>query len=1840
MVNGVANDARERIAIVGMVGRFPGAANVEEFWRNLREGVESISFFSDEELRAAGVDARVLADPHYVKAKACLERVEWFDPWFFGLSPREAEIMDPQHRIFLEGAWEVLERAGYNTNTYQGSIGVFAGLSMNTYIMNLYANRRFRQGLNSFQAMLSNDKDHLTTRVSYKLNLRGPSVNIQTSCSTSLVAVHLASQSLLNYQCDMALAGGVSITLPLRTGFFHQEGGIVSPDGHCRPFDAGAQGTVSGNGFGVVLLKRLSEAVAEGDQILAVIKGSAINNDGAQKVGYTAPSLEGQAAVIAEAQAMAGVAADSISYVEAHGTATPLGDPIEVAALARAFSESNGGRGSNGERGWCALGSVKSNIGHLDAAAGIAGLIKTVLALRHQEMPATLHYRSANPQLELSQTPFYVNAELRPWETAEGVPRRAGVSSFGIGGTNAHVVLEEAPARGVGEAGRKRAEPLLLSAKSEEALEQATKNLAEHLEQHPELVVADVAYTLAVGRRAFGHRQVVMCEEGATASSVAAQLRGGGQRWRGESGGSLPRLVQLFPGQGAQRVGMCRELYEQEGVFRGELDRCAEVLREEMGEDLRAVLYPGVGEEAEAERKLEETRWAQPALFAVEYALARQWESWGVRGEVLLGHSVGEMVAWCLGGAWELADGLRLVARRGELMQGAGEGAMQAVGLSEAELEERLREWAKLGGGGEGAEQLSVGAVNGPQLSVVSGGVREVEGFAAELERAGVWSRRLGVRRGFHSGAMREAGAEFARAVAGVRRGEFERGVLSNVSGGWVSAAEVADASYWSRQMVERVKYWSCLQQAISGAGPVVLLEVGPGQELSRMARQAAAAAEPGRVSVVSSSGKVEAGESIEIERAAAELWVHGVEVKWEQVWAAEKRRREELPSYPFQRIPCWVEAQGRSGEVQSQPISSDRLPDMTDWFYLPTWKRTASPDLLKQGPSADHNFSWLVFTDRSTLSSQIVKELRHQGHEVITVAASKKFGKLNWYTYRIIPSQLEHYNTLLSEMKMRARPPRKILHLWGVTSNRHIHSEDRFFEKSQALGLYSLLFLAQAVGQHKIMDKLRIEVISSNVQEVTGQEFLQPEKATVLSLCKIIPQEYPNIDCRSIDIAVPKSATSRRRFIEQLIAEVTAPSPDSNNIAYRNNHRWVQSYEPVRIDEPAEAATRLRNGGVYLITGELNGLTLDLIKYVARTVRARLVLVMRSAFPERAEWPQWLATHDEHDDTSRKVARLLLLEEKGAKIIVASADVGDEEQMRDVVNRAQRLFGGINGVFHTAEFVSEESVSSVQRTRPGECEWHFRPKARGALVLDRLLRDKELDFCLLFSSLTSVLGGPGLIAHAAANEFLDAFAHKHNQANGAPWISVNLGSHHLAERLTADDQASGNNSSLTGEEAIEVVRRVLSAGGATQIAVSSVNLQGLIERARQQTSDGKAEPARTATAATQYARPSLSSAYVGPRNELERCIVEIWEELLGIQEVGIHDDFFELGGHSLVGIQLTFRLRDKLQLEELHMNSLFEKPTVAGLAEQIEEIRRTGLVMPPILVPIQPEGSNPPFFCMHPIGGDVYGLVDLARMMGKDQPFYGIQAMGLANYGEYEDYESLEQMAADYLAAIRYISPTGPYFLGGLSFGGIVAFEMAQQLRKGGEEVVLLALLDSPAPQTIAKVAHLADAIILLGLTRERARQKGVDLNVTANDFEGLNADEQLMFLLKQLKASGLAPPDLEDRWIRNFMKGYRARINTTVNYIPQLYPGRITLFRATENDTEMKDHLAKVGQDQEDPFFGWDKVSAEPIEVIPVPGYHEVIAAGPNGPVLAQQLKDCIERSWKEYLSRPKEA
>ncbi|MEH1791679.1 beta-ketoacyl synthase N-terminal-like domain-containing protein [Nostoc sp.] len=1927
------------VAIVGMSGRFPGAKNVDQLWQNLCNGVESISFFTDNELVASGVDPALLNDPQYVKAGAVLQDIEMFDASFFGFSPREAEIMDPQQRLFLECAWEALENAGYDPKTDKNLIGVYAGGNLSTYLLNnLASHPELIKALES-QITIANDKDFISTRVSYKLNLKGPSISVGTACSTSLVAVHLACRGLLSYQCDMALAGGIAIQVPQKQGYFYQEGGMASPDGHCRAFDAKAQGSPFGKGAGIVVLKRLEDAVADGDCIYAVIKGSAINNDGSEKVSYTAPSVTGQAEVIAEAQAIANFDSETITYIETHGTGTPLGDPIEFRALKKVFSA------GTSKKNFCAIGSVKTNVSHLSSASGVTGLIKTLLALKHKMIPPTLHFEEPNPEIDFANSPFYINTQLHEWKI-DGTPRRAGVSSFGIGGTNAHVVLEEAPgeeqgSRGAGEQGRKY-QLLVVSAKTDSALETATTNLVNHLQQHPELNLADVAYTLQVGRHGLSHRRTVVCQD--TQDAIAAFQNPKRVLTSTQETNQRP-VVFMFTGLGTHYINMGSELYQLEPTFREHLDHCCLLFQPLLGLNLKEVIYPTSSAKQEATKeksgidlrqmlgrdtqsadpaaqKLNQTYLTQPALFAIEYALAQLWMSWGIRPVAMIGYSIGEYVAATIAGVLSLEDAITLVAKRAQMIQELPGGAMLAVPLTEEEVQPFLN------------ENLSLSAVNGSFQCVLAGTTQAVEELAREFSARGLACRQLQTSHAFHSYMMEAIADSFTELVQTISLKPPQIPYLSNVTGTWITAKQATNPSYWTQHLCQPVRFADGVHQLWTKHSPI-LLEVGPGQTLSSLAMQCLDNVPDENKTILSSLRYAYERQSdvAFILNTLGQLWLEGIKIDWSGFHTHERRYRLPLPTYPFERQRYWIEPQKllptqrnfqpkltaselwkslveagqlqasagalefdeqisqakrecldrlclayinlttahlgafsnptkkysleelydqcqiipsyrelfsrwleilveqgqlheeqrlftnflpisidfvnellvevrakwadtpqqidllqlygenmvslltgkkeplefhvstllKSGEfsVQESPenkyynsimrvcleqvlkslppqvnlrilelgagtgtgtaellpilpsektnytftdvggfflnaakkkfsdypfveyqlldlerslqeqgysnhsfdvivafqvlhvtrnigetldrirsllapgglllfwettqprlefefidallmnpiedaeskrnmcnpflskekwqeelkshgfvqvkafsefapftdhiivaqattqttpkapaaftallheqeeVSFSKKSNIADWFYIPSWKRSLPPQSNSQVKQPE---CWLVFVDEYGLGAQIVKRLELEGHDVITVTIGEQFASKNESSekplgkraYTIAPQQQDDYNTLLKELRAQDLIPKRIIHLWSVT-----HSECADFDIVQTQGFQSLLFLAQALGKQNFTDELQIAVISNNMQAVTGVENLCPEKATLLGLVKVIPQEYSNIKCRSIDVIIPLSESwQEEKFVEQLLTELQANSSDSV-IAYRGLERWVQTFESVQLDANVPDTPRFREKGVYLITGGLEEIGLVVAEHLAKTVQAKLLLLEAEGFPNRQEWLEWLKTHDEQDNISDKILKVQELENLGAEVLIKSVDVVNVAQMQSAIAQAQEQFGQLNGVFHTTKIALENSFSAITEINPTQCEQQFQAKKQGLLVLEKVLQSQKLDFCLLMSSLTSVLGGLGSVTYSATSLLMDAFAYQHNQKNPVPWMSINWDTWRFgSENLQIPTSTRLAEFAIEPLEGIKTLEQILLWSQYHQIVVSTGNLQSRIDQWIRLKPLHQKTTAQKVNLSSRHSRPNLKNLYVAPSNDVEQKLVEVFQELLGIEPVGIHDSFFALGGDSLTGTVLISQLRKNFQIE-LPVRSLFEAPTIDELALVIEEI-------------------------------------------------------------------------------------------------------------------------------------------------------------------------------------------------------------------------------------------------------------------------------------------------------------
>jgi acyl transferase domain-containing protein/thioesterase domain-containing protein len=1274
------------IAIIGYAARFPGAENAAQFWENLCQGVESIRSFSARELESIGVSKSRLQDPDYVRVGAPLSHLDAFDAGFFGINPREAAIMDPQQRFFMESAWEALEHAGYAPGTFPGSTGVFAGSGPNSYLIyNLLSDPELVEKDGIFLLRhTGNDKDVLATRLSYQMNLRGPSLNIQTACSTSLVAVHCACQSLLHYGCDLAVAGAVSIEIPHAIGYQYRQNEIQSQDGHCRAFDAKATGTVFGSGLGIVILRRLSDAIEAGDTIHAVIKGSAVNNDGSRKVGFLAPSAEGQVEVILEAIGAADVDPSSIDYVETHGTGTPIGDPIELSALGQAFA---------GRKRELKIGSVKTNIGHLDTASGMAGLLKTVLALGHRQIPPTLHFKALNPLIDTGNTKVQVVDKLTEWTTTGG-PRRAGVTSLGIGGTNAHIVLEEPPAPAPNHAVRPT-RLLTLSAKTAAALDDATQSLANHLRLHPHDNFDDVAYTLHVGRSEFAHRRIIVARDQQEALQRIDQPHAPTVA-TGKT--SDPHEVAfLFSGQGTQHINMGRELYETEPVFRQWIDACADYARPHLGLDFRDLLFPSEETAVRATEQIKLTWNAQPILFAVEYALAQLWISWGVRPAKLIGHSLGEYSAACISGIFTLEDAVSLVCARGNLLRKVTEGAMLAVSLPETEAARWLN------------DDLSLAAVNGPEQCVLSGPTAAIVALKEKLKQQGIASHQLETSHAFHSKSIEPILDLFVEQVRQKQLRSPQIPLISNVTGTWLTNKEATDPAYWARHFRQTVRFNDGLKLLQADAGSY-LLEIGPGETLCALARHSGGKETRQRVFPSLPRPSAKHTDHFAMLSALGNMWAHGASIDWKTFHANEKLRRIPLPTYPFQRKKFWM------GPKIGTNWLEDSRAKLDDWFYRTTWKSTPL------APAAPITGPWLVLCDSSPESQKLIDEMRKQKADVITVTAGENFRSQGENSYAMNLSSESDYGLLFDHLIQRKRIPRQIVHLWGFIPA--TPAEDRCF--------HSLLFLIQTLGARLPDQPVAITAVSHRSASVRHETALHPYGSLLSGPCRVAPLEYPNLRCRQVDV----DSTNPVPLAEIILREGESDRPTSL-VAYREGTRWTQDVERFQIEPTAD---RLRERGTYLITGGLGGLGMAVADWLARTYRARLILLSR---------------HGESQDAAQQ-SRFAEWRSLGAEVLVLAADVTDRASLDRALKLAKEKFGQLYGIIHAAGILQDGIIQLKKKTVAHDV---LAPKTVGIEILDDLTRDQPLDFFALFSSISALTPPDGQVDYCAANAFLNAFA-------------------------------------------------------------------------------------------------------------------------------------------------------------------------------------------------------------------------------------------------------------------------------------------------------------------------------------------------------------------------------------------------------------------------------------------------------------------------------------------------
>jgi acyl transferase domain-containing protein len=1349
--------AEESIAIIGMAGRFPGAPSVRALWMGLCAGDEGITHFSVEDLIAAGMPSEMARDPAYVRARGVLSDDDCFDASLFGMGAREAELTDPQQRLWLECALAALEDAGYDPRREEGLVGVFAGSGSPDYLMRWRETGGSRDPLAAYQWIIGNDKDFLTTRVSYKLGLKGPSVAVQTACSTSLVAVYLAVQSLLSFQCDVAIAGGVSLSVPSRAGYFYRDGIILSPDGHCRPFDARAKGTVPGDGVGAVVLRRLADAEAQGDDIYAVIRGAAVNNDGNAKVGYSAPSSAGQVDVILQALAFAGIEAREVGFVEGHGTGTALGDPIEVAALTEVF------RQGGAPVGRCLLGSVKSNLGHLNVAAGVTGLIKAALALRHRAIPPTLHFKRENPETRLGDSPFRVNRELVAWGADR--PRYAGVSSFGIGGTNAHVVLGEAPPRPP-RAATPRSRLLTVSAASRDALGRACRDLGAHL-RHEGPPLAAVSDTLTTGRSERAFRRAIV----AVSTEEAAERLD--EEFDPAWAPSANEVAFLFPGQGSQYAGMGRALLDEEPRYRDVMLRCAAILRERAGIDLMGTLDGG--------DFIESTELAQPVLFAVEYALASVLLGWGMTPAAMLGHSLGEYVAACLAEVLSLEDALLLVAERGRLMRSTPPGAMLSVPLDE-EATVRLLDGT-----------VDLAAANAPTQCVVAGDPGAVAAFREKLRAAGIESRPLRPTHAFHSRLMDPILGTFERRCANVPLAAPTIPFLSCVTGELITAQQATDPAYWALQIRSTVRFDRALRQLFDERR--VLVEVGPGDTLSAFARRHPARPAAETVATTMRRANESISDPAKLVAAVGDAWCAGVTVDYAAMRKAA-RQRAHLPTYPFDRARYWglrgtgfsvqrtrgltlsgksIASSNQLGPLTRSSLAVDRRslsvpslgrpPTLHDrviapgpagipvpagppgWLYTTRWRPAPS----RAAPSGSRE-RFIVLAAEGSAACALVGRL---GAGAVLVTAGPRFERTAEGRFVVDPERRDDLEVVLAAVEGDVHVVSGLA-LDAPTSPESI-------DRALALGYFSAAALVQALGARRA-GRASLTLLTAGATGAGGS-VPQPALATLVGLLRALPAEYSALAASLIDL--DRAELGRPEGLAALAGEILS-TPRAPLVALRGADRLV----PVHEHLPPAAAPEvpaIQPGGVYLITGGLGGIGITLANHLAKAHGARLALVSRRGLPPRETWPELLA-RSKSDARRRELEMFLELQASGAEVLLREADVADPEQARALVRDTLVRFGALDGVIHAAGVTGG---GALQRRAREDSLAILRPKVHGTLALDAALRDVPIDFFVLCSSLTTIVGGYGQADYAAANAFLDAFAEGANVEGERLVVSV-----------------------------------------------------------------------------------------------------------------------------------------------------------------------------------------------------------------------------------------------------------------------------------------------------------------------------------------------------------------------------------------------------------------------------------------------------------------------------------
>lgn len=1487
-VKAIKDAVDNEVAIVGMACRFPGANSLQEYWDNLCLGKESLQRFDKEQLVN---QPRQVTEKNFVPVRGILQGIEQFDANFFGFNPGDAQIADPQQRVFLECAWEALEHAAIAPEKLQAqSISVFAGMSDSTYLQeNLLKSTWFNKEHDLLQQRIATSANMLSTQVSYRLNLKGRSINVNTSCSTGLATVDYACQDLILGYSDIALAGAASIVVPQSDGYVYQHESIVSPDGHCRPFSDAANGTVFSNGVGVVILKRLADALADGDTIYAVIRGRGVNNDGSDKLGFTAPSTRGQMSCIRDALGQAQITADEVGYLEAHGTATVLGDVVEIGALSAVYRE------QTERKQFCFLGSVKGNIGHTDVTSGIAGLIKTALCLHHRQIPPMCGFLQPNPDLFLQDSPFVINSQLQDWQ-AVGGQRYAGVSSFGVGGTNIHMVLSEHNQESSSMAVNKE-QLFVLSAKSKRALQQNTEQLVHYLAaQAPAINLADVAYTLQKGREDFSWRRFAV---GKTVDELMHSLS---QSPIVQCHEHDQNVVFMFPGQGAQYHLMAMELMDKVPLFTLLVEHGVNLARNYINCDLLELLH------TPDDVRLNQTQYAQPILFIIEYALAQLLMSYGVKPDVLIGHSIGEYVAACLAGVFSFEDAIIIVCERGLLMASAERGDMLAIACSA----EEFNVYQQL-------IPVELALHNASNHCVASGSAAEITALALHLSSIGKPYQKLKVSHAFHSRFMESVERPFKEMLTNISLSAPTIPLISNVTGTWLSSEEASNPDYWYRHMRQTVNFCGGLRTLLADARSF-FIEVGPGCSLTTFLKEVA----EGEVSGISmtqvlADQHAASQDYQQLLSALGALWQQGIHIDWNSLHANEKRQRIPLPTYAFQRQRYWVEPDNvLHGEVSKEQM------------YVPAWSHQPvyfDPFALNANEVSAH--SWIVFHDQHGFASQIVAFLRGHGVTPISVDFAKEYAAHSASHFSINVREKAHYETLFKALKNRLHQP-IIVHLSSCDNDAVSVLNNTEVEQQLARSFHSLLYLTQAYLQ-QIGEQMPLQcaLLTRGTQRVVGTETMVPTNASLIGACRALMHEHPALTYRIFDFHPDELATASPLLVNELVQSCVQGQWERHRpiVAYRHGLRWELAYTESKA---LGVKNRFKDNGVYLITGGVGGIALILCEAIARKVaQPTFILLSRSSVLTPSAWTAIL--QDSQHPLYAKVSRLQQLQDLGARLFFHQADVSQEASLCDAVTYYQQQLGRIDGVIHAAGIAGS---GLAQLKTKAKADAVFVPKLQGTYNLARALRGNVLDFVVLTSSLAAITGERGQIDYCAANASLDAFAHA-GLFSTRFMLSLNWNSWRELGMTVETPRPQevrylGRGNDISPQEGQQLFLQAMERNHA-QVIISNYEPERYSVMLLH-------PPLQTSSVQPKITRHDLNvvSNYAVPTNEVETQLAQLWQDNLGIEDVGIHDDFFALGGYSLKALSLIEKI-NKTFVVSVSIHHLYTAPTIRQLAQLIQ---------------------------------------------------------------------------------------------------------------------------------------------------------------------------------------------------------------------------------------------------------------------------------------------------------------